>query len=117
MYGCFMEGESLQPPTRSRGERIAYNEDWSRRLNGRKAEWVDNGYMTAGFRCECWEANCPERIRLSASEWRTVRSCANRFAVTPGHVSADIETVVEENAGFWIVDKLGEAGTVAKKLA
>ena len=43
MYGCFVEGEPLQPPTRSREERIAYNEDWSRRLNERKAEWVDIG--------------------------------------------------------------------------
>jgi hypothetical protein len=117
MYGCFVEGESQQPPMRSREERIAYNQDWSRRLNERKAEWVDIGYVTAGFRCECWEENCAEHIRLTGSEWRKVRSRANRFAVAPGHVSADLETVVEESAGFWIVDKLGEAGTVAKKLA
>jgi hypothetical protein len=101
----------------SREERIAYNEDWSRRLNERKAEWIDNGYITAGFRCECWDANCVERIHLSGSEWRKVRSRANRFAIAPGHVRADVETVVEENAGFWIVDKRGEAGTVAEKLA
>jgi hypothetical protein len=109
--------ESLQPPMGSREERIAYNEDWSRQLNERKAEWLENGYMAAGFRCECWETNCAERIRLSGTDWRKVRSRDNRFVVAPGHISADVETVIEEHAGFWIVDKQGKAGKVAKKLA
>jgi hypothetical protein len=108
--------ESL-PPTGSREERIAYNEDWSRRLNERKAAWLENGYLAAGFRCECWEPNCAERISLSGREWRQVRSRSNRFAVAPGHVSSDIETVVEEHPNFWIVDKQGKAGEVAEKLA
>jgi hypothetical protein len=107
----------VQPPMGSREERIAYNEDWSRQLNERKAEWLANGQVAAGFRCECWEPSCAERIRLSGSEWRKVRSRSNRFAVAPGHVSADIETVVEEHPAFWIVDKKGKAGKVAKKLA
>ena len=117
MYGCLVEKDSLQPPAGSREERVAYNEDWSRQLNERKAEWLDNGYVAAGFRCECWEPNCAERIRLSGPEWRKVRSRDNRFAVAPGHVSGEIETVVEEHPSFWIVDKKGKAGKVAKELA
>jgi hypothetical protein len=112
-----VEKDSLQPPASSREERIAYNEDWSRQLNERKAEWLDDGYVAAGFRCECWEPNCAERIRLSGPEWRKVRSRDNRFAVAPGHVSGEIEIVVEEHRSFWIVDKKGKAGQVAKELA
>ena len=36
-----------------REERIAYNEAWHRSLNEHKAEWMDRGLTTAGFRCEC----------------------------------------------------------------
>ena len=51
------------------------------------------------------------------AEWRKVRSQPNRFAVAPGHVSADIENVIEEQQHFWIIDKQGTAGEVAEKLA
>jgi hypothetical protein len=116
VYGECMP-ESLQPPFSSQVERVAYNEAWSRRLNERKAEWVEDGFVAAGFRCECWQADCGARLRLSGSEWRKVRSLPNRFAVAPGHVSADIETVIEEHTHFWIIDKQGTAGELAEKLA
>jgi len=109
--------EPLQPPFGTQDERIAHNEAWSRRLNERKAEWMDSGQLAAGFRCECWEPDCGVRLRLSGSEWRKVRSRPNRFEVAPGHVSADVETVVEQHPHFWILDKQGEAGDVAEKLA
>jgi hypothetical protein len=109
--------DSLQPPLGSREERVAYNESWSRRLNERKAEWVENGYLAAGFRCECWQPDCGARVQLSGSEWRKIRSRPTRFAVAPGHVSAEVETVVEEHPNFWMVDKQGKAGEVAKELA
>lgn len=116
MYG-FGVGQPLQPPFGSREERVAYNEDWSRQLNERKAEWIENGFVAAGFRCECWDPGCGVRIQLSGPEWRKVRSRSNRFAVAPGHANADIEWVVEEHPEFWIVDKLGKAGEVASELA
>ncbi len=109
--------DSLQPPLGSREERIAYNESWARGLNERKADWMRQGYVAAGFRCECWRAECDVRIPLTAADWDQVRSRPNRFAVSPGHLSPDVETVVEEQPDFWIVDKLGEAGRVAEELA
>jgi hypothetical protein len=60
---------------------------------------------------------CGARLRLSGSEWRKVRSQPNRFAVAPGHVSPDIETVIEEHTNFWIIDKQGTAGELAEELA
>jgi hypothetical protein len=106
-----------QPLFGSREKRIAYNEDWSRDLNKRKAKWMKRGHPTAGFRCECWRVDCGERIPLSGREWREVRSKSNRFAVAPGHVAGDLEVVVKEYPHFWLIEKHCEAGSVAEKLA
>ncbi len=100
----------------SQEERIAYNESWCRHLNERKAKWMESGQPVAGFRCECWRADCTERVRLSGREWREVRSRGNRFAVAPGHIASDVESVVAEYPHFWIVEKHGEAGERAKQL-
>jgi hypothetical protein len=100
----------------SHEERIAYNEDWLRDLNKRKAEWMESGLPAAGFRCECWRMDCAERIPLSGREWQEVRSRANRFAVAPGHIAADVEELVEEYRDFWVVEKRGKAGEVAENL-
>ena len=105
-----------QPPFGSREERIAYNEAWCRALNERKAEWMESGLSTAGFRCECWQMDCGFRFQLSADEWKEARSRSNRFAVAPGHVATDLETVVEKYPHFWLVDKHGEAAEAVEEL-
>jgi hypothetical protein len=109
--------ESPQPPLGSREERIAYNEAWCRDLNERKAEWMESGAASAGFRCECWRLDCGERIQLSGKEWSEARAQANRFAVAPEHVAQDLEVVVKKYPHFWLVEKYGEAGEVAEELA
>jgi hypothetical protein len=101
----------------SHEERIAYNESWFRVLNERKAGWMRSGQPTAGFRCECWRIDCSVRVRLSEREWKEVRSRADRFAVAPGHTAGDVEQVIKEYPHFWIIQKQGEAGDVAEKLA
>jgi hypothetical protein len=109
--------DAFQLPFTSREERIAHNEAWSRSLNERRAEWVSGRSEAMSFRCECWQADCPERLQLSPRDWRTVRSQPNRFAVAPRHVAKDLETVVKRYDGFWMVEKLGQAGEVAEELA
>jgi hypothetical protein len=104
-------------PFGSRERRIAVNEAFYRELNERKAEWVESGKVVAGFRCECWQVDCGERLRLSSREWQEARLRPNRFAVAPGHVRADVEAVVEKYPHFWLVEKYGEAGEVAEDLA
>jgi hypothetical protein len=109
--------DSFQPPLASQEERVAYNQAWCRDLNKRKAGWVNDGSLAAGFRCECWQADCGARLQLSGTEWQEVRSQPNRFAVAPGHVAPDVESVVKEYPHVWLVDKYGKAGAVAEKLA
>ena len=108
--------DSFQLPFGSHEERVGYNEAWARDLNKRKAEW-ERGQLVSGFRCECWQAECATRIRLSPKEWQEVRSQPDHFAVAPGHVAPDIESVVEKYSDFWLVKKQGKAGEVAARLA
>jgi hypothetical protein len=109
--------EPFQLPFSSREERIAYNEDWSRSLNERLAEWTRGQDAMPGFRCECWQEDCAERIPLSGADWKMIRAKPNRFAVAPHHVADDFETVVKEFPNFWLLEKFGEAGRVAEELA
>ena len=100
-----------------REKRIAYNEAWHRDLNERKAQWMESGLTTAGFRCECGGRTCGARLRLSKKEWDEIRSEPNRFAVAPEHVDYEVEVVVKEYPQYWLVEKKGEAGEIAKELA
>ena len=109
--------EPPQPPFASREERIAQNEAWSRSLNERHADRAGGPFAAAGFRCECWQQDCTERIPLSSEDWRMVRAEPNRFAVAPNHVAESFEAVVTAFPGFWVVEKFGEAGDVAEELA
>jgi hypothetical protein len=109
--------EPFQPSHYSRETRIGLNEDWCRTLNERKAEWIARGDLAAGFRCECWRLDCNDRIPLSGREWREVRARPNRFAVAPGHLAPEDETVIRECRRFWIIEKRGEAGGVAEETA
>jgi hypothetical protein len=104
-------------PCRSREDRIARNEDLCRDLNERKARWIERGQLAAGFRCECWNLGCGDRLNLSGRQWEEARSRANRFVVAPGHVVTEFEAVVKEYSHFWLVEKRGEAGDEAEALA
>ena len=108
---------SQGPPFGPREKRVAYNEARARDINEQKAEWLDRGHESLGFLCECWQNDCGEHIRLSAEEWDRVRAQPNRFAVVPGHIAGEFETVIEEHSRFWLVEKHGEAGDTAEKLA
>ena len=109
--------ELPQPPFASREARIAQNEAWSRSLNERHADRAGGVDAMAGFRCECWQEDCTERIPLSREHWRMVRAEPNRFAVAPDHVAESFEAVLQAFPGFWMVEKFGEAGEVAEELA
>jgi hypothetical protein len=108
--------DQLQPPFASREERIAHNESWSRSLNERHAERAGGLGVSAGFRCECWQEDCTERIPLSREDWTMVRAEPDRFAVAPNHIAPSVEAVVRAFPHFWMVEKSGAAGEVAEEL-
>ena len=67
------------------------------------------------FVCECAQLECSERIRLTLDEYERLRANPVRFAVLPGHEQSGIESVVEENERFAIVEK--HAGELAELAA
>lgn len=102
------------------GERIGRNEALFRDLNERVEEIsrsLDDRASEATFICECGRADCMERIRVDLADYERVRADATLFFVRPGHISPEVEEVVEEHEGWWIVCKLaGEAAEIADAL-
>lgn len=78
---------------------------------------MKDGHLAAGFRCECWQVECDDRIQLSRAEWQEVRSRPTRFAVVQGHIASEHERVIAEYPHFWIIEKHGDAGDGAEELA
>jgi hypothetical protein len=103
-------------PFGTREQRVAFNEAVCRRLNERKAQWIDHGLPTAGFRCECGIMHCGSRFRLSQEHWDEARARSDRFVVAPEHVAPDVEVVVKEYPEFWLVEKRGVAEEIAEEL-
>jgi hypothetical protein len=110
-----MEG-LLKAPSESFEARIAFTEDFFRKLNLGQAESAFRDHGGAYIQCECWQERCGERISLSAEEWARVRAQGNRFAVAPNHVAKRFEAVLTTYPSFWLIEKFGEAGEIAEEL-
>ena len=95
-----------------RKERIALNESAYREMN----EWVVAGQAPArgelAILCECGDEHCSDAIRVPSNEYRAVRENPLRFVVAPHHLIADAEFLVEERAGYWVVEKFEEVADV-----
>lgn len=102
--------------SRSREERIAFNECLCRDLNRHKVPWMKSRLPSAKFRCECGDLGCGARFLLSEAEWNAIRSQPDHFAVAPEHVAQGVEVVVKEYSDFWIVEKQGEAEEIAEQV-
>jgi hypothetical protein len=98
----------------SRERRRAENEAAFRAVNERIARLGERfGSETLELVCECSNAECTERVSLTAADYERVRAEPTHFLVVPGHETAGIERVVERGPGLAIVEKAGEAAEVA----
>jgi hypothetical protein len=70
------------------------------------------------FVCECADNGCMERIALTTREYEALRARGTRFAVyaSDAHVWPDVESVVERNERFWVVEKVAMAARIATGL-
>jgi hypothetical protein len=97
----------------ARATRLARNETLFREVNERIEQAVggmgtrdDHVYE---FLCECSNSDCTLFLPLTITEYEAVRSDPRQFIVAPGHELPEIEKVVEQNPGYQIVLKSGEA--------
>jgi hypothetical protein len=71
------------------------------------------------FICECSDPQCMQIVRVTLDEYRHVRSDPRWFVHAIGH-ETEVEGAVrpvEEHDRFVIVEKIGEAGSIAAELA
>jgi hypothetical protein len=67
--------------------------------------------------CECGDQSCVEQIEVSLADYERVRADPMLFFVRSGHEHADVEEIVEEDEGYFVVRKdEGPAADEARKL-
>jgi hypothetical protein len=103
-----------------RQSRAAKNQSLFREINERIIDLNDafSGVTETGeWVCECANETCIERIGMSADEYEAIRANPRHFFVAPSdeHVCPDAENVVDRQARYWTVEKLGAAGTLAER--
>ena len=100
-------------------QRLALNEALFRDVNERIREISDSFGQkdsTYDFLCECSDAECAERVVLTAGEYEFVRADSTRFVVAKGHAMPEIESVVDQAKDHVVVEKEGAAADVAVHL-
>jgi hypothetical protein len=56
------------------------------------------------------------RVHITAEDYEHVRARGNRFVLAPGHQDTSVEVVIEQQADYIVVEKVGVAGDEAEKL-
>jgi hypothetical protein len=100
-----------------RAQRAAKNQSLFREINERVKE-LNTGFgvvLPMGeWICECSNDTCVERVELLMEEYEAVRRNGARFLVAPSddHVWHDLESLVERNERYWVVEKEGVAAAL-----
>jgi hypothetical protein len=106
-------------PDEARDDRAAQNEAVFRRVNER-LEDVNEAFQLATdkaeFICECAKIECAERVEMTLSKYEAVRRVPTHFFVKPDHVLPEEERIVERQAQYVVVEKVGRAGERARQL-
>jgi hypothetical protein len=66
--------------------------------------------------CECADTFCLKSLTITPEAYEDIRSQANRFVVLPGHIVPEVENVVAEEDGYFVVEKIAVAAQVAEAL-
>lgn len=64
--------------------------------------------------CECANPECLEKVSLGKAEYNRVRSDPRHFAIVPGHEMPEVETVIERNEGWAIIEKAPEVTDIVE---
>ena len=98
-----------------REERLVNNEALFREANERMAGWEEQHTEEPAepYFCECADPECRQKVRLHQHEYEAVRSNSRRFFVVAGHEIPDVETVIEEHDGWFVVEKNPEVTETA----
>jgi hypothetical protein len=86
---------------------MAKNEALFRLANERMADWDERRSSGAKelYLCECTDRSCLKHVELRREDYERVRSDSRHFLVVTGHVTPDVEKVLEINGDWSIVEK------------
>ena len=56
------------------------------------------------FVCECRRIDCAEAVQLAPAEFAAVRERPNHFAVVPGHVVEEAESVIDDHGHYVVIE-------------
>jgi hypothetical protein len=106
-------------PSSRREVEAATSESLFREVNEhlRAGAGADPGELGA-FVCECADVSCAAVLTIPLADYERVRQHGARFVVAAddSHVDTTLERVVERHPDYWVVEKLGPAGNLAKTL-
>jgi hypothetical protein len=92
-----------------RAERLARNEARWRELNAeleRGLSAIDrDADERAAFVCECGRPDCTEIVKLPLDAYQRAHEKDEHFVIRPGHEFPDVERVIEEAEGYFVVEK------------
>jgi hypothetical protein len=89
-----------------------------REANERAKAWEErhrDGEVELYF-CECANPDCREKVRLGEADYERIRSDSRRFVIVPGHELPDVETVIERDEGWAIIEKAPEVARTVEAL-
>ncbi len=84
-------------------KRLEHNEKVFRAVN-EEIDKASDG-VARPYICECAGAACTDVIRLTADEYRRIRSQPDHYVIVPGHQVPGLEAVVEREPDHLVVDK------------
>jgi len=98
--------------------RAAQNQALFRELNER-IRGLDDTNPRTEFVCECANPDCIKTIRMTLDDYKELRRVPTHFLVATSkeHFYPEAERIFETHPGYWVVEKFGEAGIEAIRLA
>ncbi|MGB9185679.1 MAG: hypothetical protein WCB67_16620 [Solirubrobacteraceae bacterium] len=96
--------------------RLASNDSVFRDVNEgiERGQWPGEDADPVRFRCECARLGCNLLVEVTLPAYEQVRSHPRRFVMIEGHQVPELETVVQREPGYVVVQKLDEAGEQAE---
>jgi hypothetical protein len=115
-------GRAMHSDDETRAIKLAINQSAFRTANERiRGAAVSHRFFPdqrVPFICECGDSQCREIVMLKLEEYERVRQQPTWFLLVAGHEDPEAthERIVEAEAGYAIVEKVGTAGRKASSL-
>jgi hypothetical protein len=111
---------SVSEDQHARQQRAAKNQSLFREINERVRDLNDAFSAiteSSEWICECADDTCVEKVAMSMNDYEAIRAAPEHFLVAAAeeHVWPDVERIVVRLDKYWVVEKFGLSGELAKQ--